>query len=211
MLASAEEEPDFFALEGIWSVLSIREQYWFEGNGFNEESVDSERPNRVNVATLDLVLTRPPERPGGPLRYDAVSVKPKNLLEVEKVSRRHLREQEYCADRDWRWFTLNRPSKQNFENHKRLRSWALAAPRSIDEGANDGRALAELLYRTTSEKPLGPLLAMLGKRLGIPLADQCYAFSVAYYLGYLAVDHDFDLELNQPLFLKPSPRWKNGR
>lgn len=210
-LASEEEEPDFFALEGQWSVLSLREQYWFEGNGFNEERIEDERPNRVNLATLDVVLTRPPEKPGGALRYDAVSFKPKSLLEIDKVSRRHLREQRYCVARGWRWFVLKRPSKRNHENHKRLRSWALAAPYSIDEGAKDAKALAELLYRTTSKKPLGPLLAMVGRRLGISPADQYFVFSAAYYLGYLAIDHDFDLELEKLLNLKASPRWNKGR
>jgi len=207
-LASGDEEKKFWVLEGDWNNLSIREGYWYSNRGAEETVLAGERPNRVNVATLDFVLTNPPEPPSRKLRYAVESSKPKSQQRNPTVLRKHEREQAYCKPRGWTWREAPRPSEQSIENHRNLRRWVIPPSWSIDDANDDARELAVQLYCTSSTKPLNRLLSMLGKRLGISENDQEFVFAAAYYLGYLGLDHSKPLDPFRPLSLAPSPRWK---
>ncbi len=210
-LASGEEEHAFWVMEGDWNILSVREGYWYSNRGAEGTVLAGERPNRVNVATLDFVTTRAPTPPDRRLRYEALSSKPISQWDNPAVVLKHDREQAYCASRGWGWRRLDPPPEQSVENHRALRRMVLPVSWVIDDANDDARELATQLYCTSSTKPLNRLLAMLGKRLGISENDQNFVFAAAYYLGYLGLDHSKPLDPYKPLSLAPSPRWNRPR
>lgn len=210
-LASNEEENAFVVLEGQWDILSVREGYWYSDRDAEAEVFAGGKPNRVNVSTIDFVLTRCPLPPSRLLRYLAVSSKPLRVAESQKGRVRHAREQSYATPRGWGWVHLKPPREQAVTNHKTLRRWILPSEGSIDELDADARELAALLYSSTSSKPLDGLLRMTAKRLGIQEGDQYPVFCAAYYLGYLGLNHDQALDPSEPLSLAPAPRWKTSQ
>lgn len=184
---SMEEADVFVVLEGVATVLSIREGYFVATNEVMQRIANCEEVYRNQVMTIDFVLTRPPLNPFGSLRYQGLSFKPDRLADTERERRRAKREEAALAPLGWSWSYVKKPSKVAVDNHKKLRNWAKAY--CLDDAERESAQLAALFYRSTSTKSLRSQLAMFCKRLGISERDQFFVFATAYYFGYLALDH----------------------
>lgn len=199
---ASEQEADVgVVLEGQATVLSIREGFLIASDKVIREIRDGIEVRRNQVMTIDFVLTRPPLNRWGPLRYLGLSSKPLNVQRMLREKERALREETALALLGWQWGYVQRPSRLAVANHKKLRNWAKPFP--IDDAHDSALQLAALFYRTTSNKPLRSLLAMFGKRLGIPERDQFFVFAAAYYFGFLQLDHSFELDEDTQVALKP--------
>lgn len=207
-LASELEMEVFIVLEGQVQVLSIREGYFFASEQVISNLLEGRAVSRNQVLTIDFVLTRAPLNAGGPLRYMGLSCKPGNSPATESGKRRAAKERLTLAPLGWEWDYVRRPNRVAVANHKRLRNWAKAHP--LDDADQDAAQLAAVFYRTTSVKTLRGVLAMIGKRLGIPEAEQFFVFAVAYYFGYIQLDHAFELNEDRPLVLKEPARTLQG-
>ena len=209
-LAGTDELRGFRRLEGNPVVLSIREGYPIFTPEVLQKAIEGESINRGQVMTIDFVLTLMPYNFGGPLRYLGLSQKKEYLKLTKAGLRRAGREQSSLGRIGWGWDYLRPPKPEESAidfNHEVLFTWATSPTNeSIDVAERIGAELASLVYRTTSAKPLGPLLAMLGRRLGIPENLQLYVFACAYYFGYLRIAHTDKLGLDRPLRLLPAAR-----
>ena len=188
----------FTSLEGNSRVISIRENYPIYSEKVTDDVLAGKGSSRNRVMTIDFVLTLPPLNFGGPLRYMGLSSKPPLSKHQTSVKRRASREQKALESVGWMWGYVKRPSGVETRNHTKLRSWVRYP---IDDAINDSRALATLLYSTTSNKPLAALLRMLGRRLGIPESDQFFVLAAAYYLGFVFINHSRELDESRSLVL----------
>lgn len=208
-LASKAELEIFVVLEGNPNVISIREGYVIFPPDVVADIVEGRPIKRNRVMTIDFVVTLRPLKIGGALRYMGLSSKPRRIANSETGRRRAARERAALAQIGWDWGHVNVPESLRVANHMKLRQWAKAYP--LDDAARDAAALATLLYATTSNKCLAGQLAMLGRRLGISTEDQFFVFAGAYYLGYLALDHNCKLdEDGLPTLITPA-RTESGR
>jgi len=207
-LASEQEANTFIVLEGQPGVLSIREGLLIASKEVLKEIRDGNEVLRNQVMTVDFVLTRPPLNRWGPLRYLGLSSKPANVQRKPGEKKRARKEEASLGLLGWQWAYVQKPSEIAIANHKKLRTWAKPFP--IDEAHDVALQLAALVYRTTSNKPLRALLAMLGKRLSIAEKDQFFVFAAAYYFGYLKLDHSFRLEEDSKVMLMPPALTSQG-
>lgn len=200
-LASEGEANAFIVLEGQASALSIREGFPIASEDVLQRIREGDEVLRNEVMTIDYVVTMPPRTKWGPLRYLGLSCKPQNIQRKLREKKRALREEVALGLLGWQWAYVQQPSETAVANHRKLRAWAKPMP--IDEAHHVALHLAALFYRTTSNKPLRSLLAMLGKRLGIGEKDQFFVFAAAYYFGHLQLDHQFALDEDCEVVLKP--------
>lgn len=204
----------FVVLEGNPYVISIREGYVIFPTDVIEDILEGKPVHKNRVMTIDFVLTLRPRNFGGPMRYLGLSSKPPKLANRESGKRRAVKEESKLAQIGWEWKYATVPSSLEVANHLKLRQWAKGY--GLDEAVRDAAELAALFYKTTSNKSLERQLAMFGKRLGITPEDQFFVFAGAYYLGYVALDHNHKLDEELPLSLKRPARtafgWlSNGR
>jgi len=213
-LAGRKEVDGFMRLEGNPFILSIREGYPIFAENVLQDAVAGRVSNRDQVRTIDFVLTLLPRNFGGPLRYRAISQKPEYLKRTPKEMRRAQRERGDMERVGWSWDYLGPPkpeSAQTVRNHELLRIWATSPDNaSIDSVEIQAQMLGASLYQTSSKKPLGSLLAMLGKRLAIPEDMQLYVFACAYYFGFVQLSHAAALGIAAPVNLLPPARRFGG-
>lgn len=168
------------------------ERYYFAGKPFP----------KTKVMTIDFMLTL--SVPGVPhLVYHGVSAKPKALISGEKTIARHQREA--IAIRSWDSthevmdeFTV---SDVEYKNYLLLKSWFLWADIEVHMGA--ALDLAVAIKKTKSQGPLDRVLPMIGRRLGFSRNESYRLFGIAVFLGYLWLDHQFPLNVSEPLVLLP--------
>lgn len=204
ILASLDEHKVFFELEANPYVLSIREGYPLASPDVKEDLLEGKVVARNRVMTVDFILTLPPKKFGGALRYHGVYRKPGSLSSTPAGRRRMAKEERALAELGWTWSSVKVPSDTRVAGLWKLREWAKAGP--IDNAARDAAELATLLYKTGSTKELDRLLRMLGKRLGIVPADQYFVFAAAFYFGYVSVEKEAVLDEGYPLVLAPPAR-----
>lgn len=213
-LAGLDEINGFSRLEGNPFVLSIREGYPLFADEVLQNAIARKPNKRGNVMTIDFVLTLAPHNFGGPLRYMGISQKKEYVKRTEAGIRRAKREEHNLGRVGWLWNYLAQPKPENAAtvfNHELLGIWATSPhDESIDVAEQRSSALASALYQTTSTKPLGSLLPMLGCRLGIQGNLQFYVFACAYYFGYIGISHAEKLSLDRPLKLLPPARKFGG-
>ena len=197
-VGSGPEYRVFIVLEGMPWHASIREQYPFAKPRAIQQIKAGMKVKRVNVMTIDFVLTLRPERPLGNFVYQGLSQKLKVQRDKPRHQLRAEREVEALDEVGWAWDYA--PAVTNVEvwNHELLRQYAFAAP--LDSAAPFAAELARMFYRTSSDKPLRSLLKMFMKRLGVQ-DDGFFLFAAAYYFGFIGLNHNERLDEDAPVAL----------
>lgn len=203
-LASSGEIGVKMGLEANIFVLSIREGYEFASDEERAKISAGEGSSRNRVPTMDYVVTLAPLVRGGKLRYEALSHKPDNIIFKPGEARRAAREAAFFEPLGWRRSYVRRPGE--VEEHNLLKLWDWGRQHPLDDGAQDARAMAQLLRKTQSRRPLWSLLGSVGRKLGIRDGDEFFVFAAAFYLGYIGVDiKNYALDEELSLVQKPPP------
>lgn len=200
-LGSLGEYKVFCGLEANARVLDIREGYPRFSHRVLKDLLAGDKVARNRVSTFDFVVTLAPRVRGGPLRYLALPHKPQgsSLLYTPRMV---ARDSAYCRQVGWELSTVSVPTTVQYENFERLRDWAMAHP--LDDGAQDAKAMAGLLNRSVSNRPMWSVLASCAKKLGIADGDEYFVFACAFYLGYINLDTTLELHEELPLALAPA-------
>lgn len=205
---SLAERNVFVVLEGNPNLISIREGYPLASADVIEDVLSGKDVSRNRIMTIDFMVTLPPLNYGGPLRYIGLSSKPLNQSSKAAGKRRAYKEEARLAKIGFQWSYVKAPTPLEVANHLKLRSWAMGC--SIDIANEQAPALAAMMNASSSTKSLARQLSMFGKRLEIPEEDHYSTLASAYYLGFLALDHKFELSGDLPPRLSTPARSFSG-
>lgn len=192
-------------------VVEIRAQYpeWDRNSYRLHESLGLNMPKR-GLITIDFVLTL--KIPGeSTLRYHAVSSKPYGKLTDPAVQRRHQREFDLLS----RWgcthqiMTEHSVSRRQAINCHRLFEYM----RYVDD-ISALRESAQLMAKALlSQKMIGTCdqrISAAAEGTGFSLNEGYRAFGVANFLGYLEVDHRYEILPDHQLVLFDKKIGGNG-
>jgi len=185
-------------------VIDIREQYpVYTQEAYNRAKLAGARMPKSQMMRYDAVLTLvlPPD---SHLHYHGVSIKDATEKFGPKVTKRHQRECESFASRDWtwEWFLGSQFTKLAYGNHALMQTWV--ANKDIWADYDEATILAARLYTRSMRGTLHDILERHSRHLGISLDHAFELFAVAVSFGFLWVDHSHYLRVDQPLNLE---RW----
>ncbi|WP_332852687.1 hypothetical protein [Duganella sp. S19_KUP01_CR8] len=189
-------------------IVEIRAQYpeWDRNSYRLHESLGLNMPKR-GLITIDFVLTL--KIPGeAALRYHAVSSKPHGQLTDPAVQRRHQREFDLLS----RWgcthqiMTEHSITRRHGTNCNRLFDYM----RYVDDIGVLRDSALHMANSLLSQKTRGTCdqrIKAAAEKIGLSLNEGYRVFAVANFLGYLEVDHKYEILPDCPLVLldKKSP------
>ncbi|TCG05114.1 hypothetical protein BZM27_36080 [Paraburkholderia steynii] len=182
-------------------VLEARTQYpsWSREE-YHRYVEERRRFPKQKVMSIDFMLTlRIPDLPY--VVYHGVSAKPYSLIHTKSVEKRHEKE----ASRLSEWAASHEVmdeytvSDTEYANYLLLNEWMI----HVDIGRYWSAAFefASDVMRSSATGSLDRILGMLGRRRGYNLNESYRLFAVAVFMGYLVVDHKFQLDVDEPLML----------
>jgi hypothetical protein len=184
-------------------IVEIRAQYpeWRRSLYQQLKGVHMRMPKR-SLMTIDFVLTL--QIPGNTdLRYHAVSIKPYELLTQPAVVRRHKREAEVLAE----WgctheiMTGHTIGPNEAINSQRLLQY-MRYVEDISLHRTEALDLSNIISRDRALKTCDEKIEIAANSLGWSRDKAYRIFAVANFLGYLSLDHAYELLPNSPLHLR---------
>lgn len=183
-------------------VVEIRTQYpeWNSSLYWEYRKMGMRMPKRA-LMTIDFLLTL--KIPGrASLHYHAVSTKPHEFLQNPAVQKRHKREVASVTLWGCTHEVMTQHSVTDMEaiNNCRLFEYM----REVDDIASYRSVAIDMATALLSDPTTGTCDQKIGrasKRFGWTLNEGYRIFAIANFLGYLSLNHEFELLLDKPLII----------
>jgi hypothetical protein len=159
-----------------------------------------QRIRKSATPTIDLVATFRHPGPGFNLSYHGFSVKSSETLRESDVETRVEKDKTFCTDNGWRWslFTEREVNDIAVATAFQAISWAKGKRISA-------RVAYDFAYQIVKQRPSDRLDAVLNgaaRNLDLGDIDPVSAFAQAVLNGFLVLDPNSPLKLDQPLCLR---------
>lgn len=184
-------------------IVEIRTQYpeWSRSQYLQTKGNQVRMPKH-SLMSIDFMLTiKIPGRLG--LHYHGVSTKPYELLSDPAVRRRHERETAMLAE----WgctheiMTEHTFTSNEVRNNQRLLQFMLHTE-DISTHEDEAAALADQLSEDNVLRSFDKKIDLVARRSGWTRDKGYRVFAIANFLGYLAVDHAYEIFPERPLHLQ---------
>lgn len=184
------------------AVVEIRTQYpeW-QSSLYTELKTANVRMPKRGVMTIDFMLTLQVPGASG-FRYHGISTKPAQLLAEPATIRRHKREAALLAE----WgctheiMTEHNYSRREITNNRRLLQYMLHVE-DISEYKDIAIFFSQLIFRDAVHRSADAKIGMIAHQCDVSLNEGYRIFAIANFLGYLTLDHRYELLPNKPLRL----------
>jgi hypothetical protein len=184
-------------------VVEIRTQYpeWSRSQYAQLKGIQGRMLKR-SLMSIDFMLTL--KIPGrSVLHYHGVSTKPYEFIRDPAVKRRHLREAAMLAE----WgctheiMTEHTFTMKEVHNNQRLLQYMLHTE-DISTYQGEAAIFADMLYGDKVPRSCDAKIDLVAHHFGWTRDKGYRVFAIANFLGYLAVDHTYEILPEKPLHLR---------
>jgi hypothetical protein len=182
-------------------VVDVREHYpIYEQSDYNQARLTGVRMQASHVKTCNIVLTL--ILPNNRIHYHGISIADDPGASTSDTSRPTDQVRAVMLKRGWTWERLRGDSfsRRACGNHLLMRSWIT----NVNVWNLHGEAgnFAGRLFTKSLRGTLSDVMRRHARHLCIP-ADHAYElFAIAVSFGFLYIDHEQDLRVDEPLHLK---------